>query len=93
MSLPRYLLFVFLGFCFYFLAVVWLLGGPQAALGDEAVHFWWGMPIAAAAMTGVMSRWAAKTPPDERLSLRSYRGSNLMLGCLAGATLIALLTL
>ena len=91
MSLPRYLFFVFLGFCFYFLAVVWLLGGPQAALGGEAVHMWWRTPVMAAAMTGVMSRWAAKTPPDERLSFRSYRGSNLMLAGIVGATFVALL--
>jgi len=92
-SLPRYLLFVFLGFCLYFLAVVWLLGGPQAALGDEAVHLWWRTPIMAAAMTGVMSRWAAKTPPDERVNLRSYRDSNLMLAVIVGATFIALLVM
>ena len=91
MSLPRYLLIVFLGFCFYFLAVVWLLGGPQAALGDESVHMWWRTPIMAAAMTGVMTRWAARTPPDERRSLYSYRSSNIMLACMLGATFFALL--
>jgi hypothetical protein len=91
MSLPRYLLIVFLGFCFYFLAVVWLLGGPQAALGDEAAHMWWRTPIMAAAMTGVMSKWARETPPDERHSLHSYRSSNVMLACIVGATFIALL--
>ncbi len=93
MSLTHYLLFVFLGFCFYFLGVIWLLGGPQAAVGDEAVHLWWRTPIMAAAGTGFISRWAAKTPPAERLNLRSYRSSNLMLVCLVGATFIALLTL
>ena len=93
MSLVHYLLLVFLGFCFFFLAIIWLLGGPQAALGSEAMHMWWKIPLGAAAMTGMISKWAAKTPRDERLSLRSYRDSNFMLLCLAGATFIALLVL
>ena len=93
MSLPRYLLLVFAGFCIYFLGVIWLLGGPHAAVGDEAEHLWWRMPIMAAAMTGVMSKWAAQTPPDDRLSLGSYRNANLMLAGILGVTFVALLTI
>ena len=70
-----------------------MLGGPQEALGAEAENMWWKMPILAAAMTGVMSRWAAKTPPEERFGFTSYRAANLMLAIITAVTISAYFTM
>jgi hypothetical protein len=92
-SIARYLAafyFIWLGF---FGAVIMLLGGPTVAVGTEAKHLIWRIPLGAAAMLACHSRFARWTPVEQRTNFWSYKPANLTFAVIAAAILVAFATL
>jgi len=92
-SIIRYLAafyFIWLG---YFVAVILLLGGPIAAVGSEAKHLVWRIPVMAAVMSTFQLRFAKWTPIEKRTDFWSYKAANLTFAGLVAVTLVCIVTL
>jgi hypothetical protein len=92
-SLMRYLAAFYLIWLGFFVAVIMLLGGPTAAVGSEAKHLTWRIPIGAAVTLAFQSRFALWTPVEQRTTFLSYRPANLIFVAIVAVTLFLIVTL
>src|SRR5918997_6876047 len=89
-SMTRYLAAYYLIWLGFFFAVILLLGGPTAAVGSEAKHLIWRLPVGAAVMLAFQSRFAQLTPVEQRTTFWSYRQANLTFAAIVAVTLVAI---
>lgn len=92
-SIARYLAAFYLIWLGFFVAIIILLGGPMTAVGSEAKHLVWRLPLGAAAMLACHLRFALWTPVDQRTNFWSYKPANLAFAVVVAVTLVAFVTL
>lgn len=70
-----------------------LLGGPYEAVGSDANHLVWRLPVGAVVMLACHSRFARQTPVEQRFNFWSYKPANLAFAAVVMASLVAIVTL